>query len=348
MNIFKKDTKGKTRVWSMERDGSRHHTVAGILGGNLVTSEWTQCVGKQGRTDEEQAQFEIDAAYKHKLTREYHERIEDIDGGAHFFKPMLAEKYGDFEAGFAQPKLDGVRCLATKDGLFSRQGKPITSCPHIIAELAPLFEHTPSLVLDGELYNHDLKDNFNEIISLVRKQNPTAEQLVEIAKVVEYHVYDIPGDEPFGIRFYHKVFTDTLHSIHAVDTRRVSTQEEYDSLHGLWLEEGYEGSIWRADLPYEQKRSKSLRKRKEFVDAEFELVAIEEGLGNWSGMAKRAVCRLPDGRTFGAGIKGTQERARQLLFESHKVVTIQYFQLTPDGIPRFPIATKFHGSERTL
>src|SRR3546814_10690811 len=94
--------------------------------------------------------------------REYHERVEDIGGGAHFFKPMLAEKYDAFEPGFAQPKLDGVRCIATKDGLFSRQGKPITSCPHISTALTPLFEHTPSLVLDGALYNHDLTDNFNE------------------------------------------------------------------------------------------------------------------------------------------------------------------------------------------
>src|SRR3546814_20825511 len=94
MNIYKLDSKGKTRVWSMERDGSRHRTVAGILDGKLVVSEWTQCVGKQGRTDEEQAQFEIDAAYKHKFTREYHERFEHIGGGAHFFKPKLVSGDG--------------------------------------------------------------------------------------------------------------------------------------------------------------------------------------------------------------------------------------------------------------
>jgi len=347
VKIYKKDSTGKTRVWSMERDGSRHRTIAGILDGKLVVSEWTQCIGKQGRTDEEQAQFEVDAAYKHKLTREYHERIEDIGGGAHFFKPMLAEKYDTFEPGFAQPKLDGVRCIATKDGLFSRQGKPITSCPHIIAELAPLFEHTPTLVLDGELYNHDLKDNFNEIISLVRKQNSTLEDFAKTKELVQYHVYDLPSDERFSSRFYDKVWAESLGlCIQPVETIRVNCRDDYDEAHGLWLEEGYEGSIWRADAAYEQKRSKALRKRKEFVDDEFELVAIEEGLGNWSGMAKRAICRLSDGRTFGAGIKGSQERARELLHEDHKVVTVQFFQFTPDGIPRFPVATKFHGSER--
>jgi ATP-dependent DNA ligase len=104
----------------------------------------------------------------------------------------------------------------------------------------------------------------------------------------------------------------------------------------------------RGEGVYEQKRSKQLLKRKEFQDAEYELVSIEEGLGNWSGVAKKITCRLPDGRTFGAGIKGDKKRAAELLHEDHKMVTVRFFALTPDGIPRFPVATKFHGPERTL
>src|SRR3546814_5944064 len=111
--------------------------------------------------------------------REYHERVEDIGGGAHFFKPMLAEKYDAFEPGFAQPKLDGVRCIATKDGLFSRQGKPITSCPHISTALTPLFEPTTSLELDGELYNHDLKEHFNDNHRPVRNPQTTTATFTE-------------------------------------------------------------------------------------------------------------------------------------------------------------------------
>jgi hypothetical protein len=42
------------------------------------------------------------------------------------------------------------------------------------------------------------------------------------------------------------------------------------------------------------------------------------------------------------------ERARELLHEDHNVVTVQFFAYTPDGIPRFPVATKFHGVARTL
>jgi DNA ligase-1 len=109
------------------------------------------------------------------------------------------------------------------------------------------------------------------------------------------------------------------------------------------LEHGYEGQIVRLNSPYEEKRSSNLLKRKEFVDQEFELIDIEEGAGNWDGMAKRAICALPDGRQFGAGISGTQSFALKLLQEkdNYRLVTVKYHALTPDGIPRFPIAIKF-------
>lgn len=356
--IFKLDTKGKTRIWYMQQDGERYRTYAGIDGGNLVESEWTRAeptnVGRSNERDAvAQATFEIEAAYEKKLTREYHRTVEAAQGGAHFFKPMLAQKYDKFAPGVVQPKLDGVRCIATKDGLFSREGKPLPGAPHIVEALARVFERRPDLVLDGELYNHDLRDNFNEVISLVKKANPSPERLEQIRSMVQYHVYDLPTHAgPVMERV--KIAAALVGALEnpaltAVETRQVETEAEFDALHGEWLEKGFEGSMWRCPTtPYEQKRSKSLRKRKEFLDEEFEVVAIEEGQGNWSGLAKRVVCRLPDGRTFGAGIKGNQQRAKELLGETHKVVTIRFFAYTPDGVPRFPVATKFWGAERDL
>src|SRR5207253_3408210 len=121
--------------------------------------------------------------------REYHKTVEATDGGAHFFKPMLAQKFEEFVPGYAQPKLDGVRCIATKDGMFSREGKPIPGAPHIFEALQPLFASNPTAILDGELYNHDHKDDFNAIISLVKKANPSPERLAQIRAEVQYHVY---------------------------------------------------------------------------------------------------------------------------------------------------------------
>lgn len=350
--IYKLDTKGKTRVWSQELDGSRFRTIAGILGGNLVESDWTICVGKQGRNDEEQAAFEVAANYKNKLTREYHATLEAISGGAHFFKPMLAQTWEatNFVPGYAQPKSDGMRCIATKAGLFSRQGKPIVSVPHIWQALRAEFEAYPDIIFDGEIYATSLSDDFGQIMSLARQSKPTVEDLQKSAAVLDYHIYDLPvasggfGDRSETLRQILKRVNNP--SIIFVRTEYVTDSEEYDEFHAECLEAGYEGSMFRLNLPYEQKRSKSLLKRKTFLTEEFSILSIDEGLGNWSGVAKSVTCQLSDGRTFGAGIKGTKERAAELLGETHKIATIRFFEFTPDGIPRFPVAIDFHGEAR--
>jgi ATP-dependent DNA ligase len=109
------------------------------------------------------------------------------------FKVMLAHPVGKKEFdkdSFIQPKLDGVRCYITYNGAFSRNHKRFMNAQHILDELRPLFTKYPHIVLDGELYNHKYKDNFNKIISLVRKQTPSDAERNE-AKVIQFHNYDI-------------------------------------------------------------------------------------------------------------------------------------------------------------
>ena len=49
-----------------------------------------------------------------------------------------------------------------------------------------------------------------------------------------------------------------------------------DKYHDAFLADGYEGSILRLDLgPYENKRSKQLLKKKDFIDEEFKIVGAE-------------------------------------------------------------------------
>jgi ATP-dependent DNA ligase len=359
--IYKTDSKGKNRIWYMEQDGDRYRTWDGTQGGKIKSSEWRVAIPTNvGRSNERdgvaQAAFEIEAHYKKKLEKDYHLTLEAArSGGSHIFEAMLAEKYKTFQPGFAQPKLDGFRCIVNKDGMWSRSGKPFVSSPHIIEALAPLFESYPDLILDGELYNHELRDNFDEIQSLITTKSTkslTEEHYAKTREMVQYHIYDIPSHPGnFAERDKHleELFVKNIDiplCIQLVSTESVSSEQEFDVLHGEWLEQGYEGSMWRNNTPYENRRTKNLLKRKDFVDEEFQVVAIEEGVGNWSGAAKRVICRLPDGREFGAGIKGTYERGVELLKEKHDIVTIKYFQLTPDGIPRFGVATKFHGDKR--
>lgn len=344
--IFKKDTKGNIRTWQYEVDGAQWRTIAGLQDGKKVESGWTVCTPKSQNTAEAQAMFEAQAEQQKKLDREYHPTLATVDT-PNFFKPMLAHTYDgaptfSFNT-YAQPKLDGIRCIATKDGLFSRQGKPFFNAQHIQAALAPHFDVDPDLILDGELYNHDLKDDFNQITSLVRKQKPKPAEIEQASGLIEYHVYDLPHPTlAFSQRLTALAnlgINDP--SIKLVETYLVSTVDELDQFYARWIEQGYEGQMVRVDGRYEQKRSNTLLKRKEFVTDEFPVIRVEEGLGNWAGYGKRLVCALPDGREFGAGVRGTQEFTKELLTRDVKVATIRFFALTPDGVPRFPVAIDF-------
>ena len=199
------------------------------------------------------------------------------------YKPMLAypvsKKPIDYnEPVFIQPKLDGVRCLIQCDGnpakrgviAFSRTGKEWKNIDHILEQLIPFFIKYPNVVLDGELYNHDLKDDFEKIISLVRKQKPTDKDRQEAQNLVQFHCYDMI-DPNFDVEFDHRdefiqsqlCFIDYVHTL---DTHRVFREDDAKVYHARNLDAGYEGSIVRLNTKYQQKRSHSLRKFKDFHD----------------------------------------------------------------------------------
>lgn len=349
--IYKRDTQGRLRAWSYTVDGNKWCSHSGLVDGVTTTTEWTVCTAKSQETDEAQALFEAQAEERKKLERQYHRTPEDCDT-PNFFEPMLAKTFGKKVTYPVanQPKLDGIRCIARAEGLFTRQGKPIVSVPHIEVELAQLFDADPDLILDGELYNHDLKADFEQLVSLIRKQEPNP----ATAGVVQYHVYDIPSfDGTFLERapVFQAMLDRFFVHIIPVETRLALNQAMLDKDYEDYLAAGYEGQMVRLDQPYEiGKRSANLLKRKEFLDAEFKIVEVVEGQGNWSGYAKRLTVELPDGRTFGAGIAGTQDFCRKLLEERTdwigRQATIKFFTPTGDGIPRFPVAIKFHEGAR--
>jgi DNA ligase-1 len=352
--IVKRDSTGKVRTWQAEYFGNQWRTIAGGPGRKDVTSAWTTSRGKQGRDDAEQAEFEANAAHKQKLDREYRLSVDMLD--AVVPGPMLAHKYEGKAAfpAYVQPKLDGGRALISARGAFTREGQPWLNCDHILKALAPVFAAFPDLTLDGEFYNHDLKDDFGQIMSLARKSKPTDADRAESAKTLQYHIYDMVSTKyPFhGRQSQLKAIADRygLLPLVFVFTSVVTTQEQLDADYERCLELGYEGQMVRdPDAVYEHKRSKSLLKRKEFLTDEFKLLYVLEGQGNWAGYAKRVTFQLPDGRECGAGIRGTQDEMKALLGQAYlgkvtpeATVTIRYFTPTPDGMPRFPVAIDFH------
>jgi DNA ligase-1 len=268
-----------------------------------------------------------------------------------YFEPMLAAKWEDYKDKltypiYSQAKLDGIRCILTKDGMFSRNGKPIISAPHIFDSVKPLFETNPDLVFDGELYADKFANDFNKIVSLVKKTKPTADDLKESKELIEYHIYDLPSsDKNFIQRAYDlAILFETRSELHPhcriVETYKVPSEDVVTELYEKYVEEGYEGQMLRLDGKYENKRSKNLLKHKSFVDEEYTILDICEGEGNRTGTAGYMVFETAEGKPFKSNVKGTWDETAEMLKNKKQLIgkqaTIKYFNLTPDGIPRFP------------
>jgi len=353
--IYKRTETGKTQEWTIEVKGNKYRTISGQTDGKKVISEWTEVYGKNvGRanetTDKEQAIKEAEAKRKLKLERGYFETISDIDD-TQYFKPMLAKDWNDEKHKvkfpiYSQPKLDGIRCIVKKDGMWTRNGKPILSAPHIYESLKPLFDENPDLIFDGELYADKFANDFNKIVSLVKKTKPTDSDLKESKKNIQYWIYDLPNeDDTFEIRSQslYDLFMEwscfTKHCIN-VDTDVCKSEKEVMEFYEQYVDAGFEGQMLRLDGKYENKRSKNLMKHKSFVDEEYIIKDIVEGEGNRTGTAGYFVFETEDGKTFKSNVKGTWEETEEMLKSRKKLIgksaTVKYFNLTPDGIPRFP------------
>lgn len=364
--LYKRTATGAIQVWWQERVGGRYRTHSGQKDGQIVTSEWTTAkpknVGRSNETTpEQQAEAEVESNYTLKKKGGYNTTV-DAAKASERFSPMLAKVYGDYKDDvdralaegtvLVQPKLDGIRCIATAAGLWSRQGNPIIAVPHVHEALRPAFRKDSNAIFDGELYNHELKADFPRLVSLIKKQKPTSEDLAESARMIEYWVYDSPRDVVTSTRIalVYDVATAIGRPLVPVPTHTVDGQARLDELHGQHLSDGFEGTMIRLEGPYETKRSKLLLKHKEFQDKEFQVLDIVEGEGNRSGMAGYAVLQLNDDDTFRANIKGEREYLREVLANRKSYIgraaTVEYFHLTPDGVPRFPRVKAFHKEKR--
>lgn len=353
--LVKRRSDGGIQEWTIEVEVNAFRVTSGKRAGKKVVNEWTFCEGKnKGRsnetTNEEQATLEAKAKWQKKLDGEYALDTDSVDDIG-YVKPMLAKKWEDYENKvqfpvYAQPKLDGIRCIATKDGLKSRTGKEIVAVPHIFESLQPFFAENPDVVLDGELYCDKFDNDFNAICSIVRKSKLT-EQDVKNAEVIEYHVYDMV-DSTMRFKERTDFIRDNLWDencvclmeyIVPVDTF-LSNKETLDELYGQWQEQGYEGQMVRLNEPYENKRSKSLLKRKEFQDSEYKILGWKEGIGNRAGTVGHLCFETKDGVKFNSNVKGNFGYLAEVLNQGDSLIgksaTIKYFHLTPDGVPRFP------------
>ena len=268
-------------------------------------------------------------------------------------KAMLAHKFDDSRIDFKRPvyiqaKLDGVRCLFTKDGAFSRNGKQFMNVRHIEMALKPFFAEQPDVVLDGELYNHKLKHDFEKIISLVRKQKPTDEDRLNAQHLVQFHVYDYFDGvvyDNYQTRMQLLVnagFYDA--QIKHVPALLVDSYNYARVQHEEFLSLGYEGSIIRnGDGIYKHGRSYDLMKFKDFSDTEATIIDYVTGKGKRTGTLGKFIMQDDDGVVFGCPPgKGYSYKDLKTMLKNAdsfigKRATFTYFQRTKANSYRHPL-----------
>ena len=278
-------------------------------------------------------------------------------------KPMLAypvsDKPIDYDNKvFIQPKLDGVRCVIQANvkrhlldpalnelevKAYSRTGKEWKNIDHILFNLKPWFALNPNVILDGELYNHDYKDNFEQIISMVRKTKPTDEARQESTENVQFHCYDIIDETmTFEERnIFVKQAVPHNHCIKHVDTLSLWNEDEAQSIHRSNLKKGYEGSIVRTNDTYQCKRSHNLRKFKDFHDDEALLLDWVEGKGKRVGTIGKFMAQDSEGNIFGMPVMDKfqylQDNFEEMKTWVGKLATFTYFERTKANSYRHPL-----------
>ncbi len=282
-------------------------------------------------------------------------------------KPMLAYPVSDkpidyTKPVFMQPKLDGVRCVIQAEQVnhfsrpiewqvkaYSRTGKEWKNIDHILQSLKPFFEANPFVILDGELYNHALRDDFEKIISCVRKQKPTDIDKAESRRLVQFHCYDVIDDI---VTFSNRTqwvrkqfdFNEALrhaYGVRYVTTLQVLSEDGAKAMHKHNLDDGYEGSILRLNTEYQCKRSHSLRKFKDFHDAEAVITDWVEGKGKRKGTIGKFMAIDADGNTFGMPVMDNFKKLQTMFKEMQGWVgqeaTFTYFERTKANSYRHPL-----------
>ena len=111
--LYKFDTKGKLREWTMVIEQDSFHAVKGLVGGKLTEDKPRFCeaknVGRSNETSpEQQAENEAQSKWQKKIDSGYGETEEQAKEKK-FYEPMLAHKYEDRKGElelplFCQPK----------------------------------------------------------------------------------------------------------------------------------------------------------------------------------------------------------------------------------------------------
>ncbi len=178
----------------------------------------------------------------------------------------------------------------------------------------------------------------------MRKTKPTDVDRAESRKLVQFHCYDyVDETTPFvdRIHWLNKEFQRFPYGVRLVETESVLNGKDAEKFHDYCLGRGYEGSILRTNDVYKCGRSWSLRKFKDFHDAEAKLTSWVEGKGKRKGTIGKFMAVDADGNEFGMPVMDNFKKLQTMFKEMQswvgKEATFTYFERTKAGSYRHPL-----------
>lgn len=255
----------------------------------------------------------------------------------HIYEPKRITEYG---YKVVSPKLNGIRAGYDQIDLYSYDQKVFSPLvlKELYAELRRFNRYFP-FELDGELYVHGWPlQRINSAVA-VKRIAPT-----EDTPLVEYHLFDCRMDIPYWRRVQKlqsalaKFKRSRLMLVPAI---QILTEGEGDSLYKAAIKDGYEGLMYRVgDKAYTEDRVWHLLKRKDWQDAEFKIVRVNQEFdknGKAKGRAGSLTCQTAKKRLFNVSSGLNDVNKREYWERPSKVIgkwaTVKYLALSEDGIP---------------
>ena len=275
-------------------------------------------------------------------------------------------------------KLDGVRCnVINRDGIikcYSRQGKEITTLGKLVDELQGRLPN--NTVLDGEvcLVDKNGLESFQGIMKEIKRKDHTIQNPLllcfDMLTLQEFEAKE--GTTKYTDRmkrlkeWYELQVWNTQNKVakhlSIINYERYSPEalEEWNSRVKTW---NWEGLMFRKDVGYEGKRTQNLLKYKMFQDAEYKVIAVEEGDSQElvNGVMKKIKCVgnlviEHKGNKVGIGT-GLSLEQRKRWYEHPeeiigKTITVKYFSEVQDQNGkyslRFPVLKYVYENNRDL
>ncbi|WP_443698995.1 ATP-dependent DNA ligase [Pseudomonas sp.] len=341
ITLYGLNKNGGHKLWSIETKDEEIFIEFGQENGKIqlkIESIKGKNIGRSNETTPAQ-QAELEALskvakQKDKGYRENKEELQDLD-----ILPMLSADYTKQGHRIKYPcwgsdKMDGCRALAICEGgkvtLKSRGGK-LYDVKHLQGQLSAIMKEGE--IWDGELF---IKGKYlEEIVSAIKKPN-------ELTPFLGFVVFDVVNNEEFStrintIRALTKRVLGT--QVQVIDYVNVESEQDMKVHHKDSVARGFEGLMLRnGSGVYESgKRSADSQKYKEFLDEEFEIVAVGE---DKNGNAVLCVFDNVAQETFNVTYGDFEQRKYQLEnwkeFISKKLTVKFQTRYKDSKLPQFP------------